>query len=86
MAYGWHQASWGPGQWVFMALAMVAIWAVIIVGIVLAVRHFGVSRQEPVAHPTQADAAEVILRERFARGELTEAQFRQQLGVLRGGP
>jgi putative membrane protein len=48
---------------------------------------WGLSRawNAPGAGRDEADRARQILRERFARGEITEEEFRQRLRTLDGG-
>ncbi len=57
---------WGVGMMLFMFL----FWALVIVGIVAAIRW--VIRQ---GRPAGADAALEILRERYARGEINREEF-----------
>lgn len=45
---------------------------------------FGPGRAPSGAFPAGPAAAETILRERYARGEIDEAEYRQRLEVLRG--
>ena len=60
---------WGAGGLVMM-LMMVIFWGVVIVGIVLGIRWL-VSQQRAPAH----GSALAILRERYARGEITRDEF-----------
>ena len=73
--------SRGAG-WVSMA-AYLAFWAAALV-----VARRELDRRWPVAPRggSGSDAALGVLRERFARGELDEAQYRAMVGVLAGGP
>ena len=82
MMYGWHQQSWGPGAWILMAVGMIIFWSLIVMAIVLVVRHFG--SPSSAAVPT-ADAAEELLRARFAGGEIDEDDFSNRLSHLRTG-
>lgn len=61
---------------VFMLIG-VALMVVIFLAVVRAVR--GVN-EPPV--PTKQDQARHILQERFARGEIDEAEFNERLGTL----
>jgi putative membrane protein len=76
---GWyvgdHMTGWG---WFGMTLSSVLFVALLVFGAVLLIRY--TRREEPPAVPR---SPEQILAERFARGELTEDQYRQQLAVLR---
>ena len=79
MYYGDHMNGWG---WAFMVLGTVLFWAIVIAGIVLLVRRgrrgnsWGSSRPSP----------EELLAQRFARGEIDEAEYRQRLAVLAERP
>ncbi len=77
---GWYQdGGWGWGTWLGMAVVMAVVWGVAIAAIVMVFRSAdregtGVSRSEP--KPDQ------ILAERFARGEIDEAEYRLRTDVL----
>ncbi|SFK55143.1 SHOCT domain-containing protein [Geodermatophilus ruber] len=76
---GWyvgdHMTGWG---WFVMTFGSLLFIAVLLLGGTLLIRY---ARQEPSAGPR---SPEKILAERFASGELTEEQYRQQLATLRG--
>jgi len=69
--YGWGMhpmwGVWGVG----MMLMMLVFWGVVIIGIVLAIR-WAVS-QGRESRPT--DAALDILRQRYARGDISKEEF-----------
>lgn len=71
IAFSAHPAGWhdGPGLWV---LVPVAFWLFVIVAAVLWWR-----RRPPAPGP------EDTLGEAFARGEVTEEEYRARLAVLR---
>jgi putative membrane protein len=74
--YGWGwgmHPMWGVwGVWgIGMMLMMLVFWGVIIVGIVLAIRWFG--SQSKYTRP--ADTALDILRQRYARGDISKEEF-----------
>jgi putative membrane protein len=58
---------WGIG----MMLMMLVFWAAVIVGIVLAIRWLVTQGKE--SHPT--DTALDILRQRYARGDISKEEF-----------
>jgi putative membrane protein len=64
---------WGIwGAWgIVMMLMMLVFWGAVIVGIVLAIRWL--VNQGKEAHPT--DAALDILRQRYARGDISKEEF-----------
>lgn len=71
-AYEWHWSMhpmwgvWGIG----MMLMMLTFWGVLITAIVLSIRWL-VNQGRPLRH----DAALVILRERYAKGEINRDEF-----------
>jgi putative membrane protein len=79
MMFGYDHdfSAWG---WVLMSLSMVAFWALVIAGIVAAVRYFG-------AAPDHADrpvprTPQDVLAERYARGEIEEDEYQRRLKTL----
>lgn len=84
MMYGWGNQGWGVGMWVVMAIAMVIFWAIVVFGVVALVRYLGHSHDTPSGPASgRTSDPEAILRERLARGEIDEEQFRKTLGTLR---
>jgi putative membrane protein len=90
MMGGWGN-GWGDAGGVIMVVAMLAVLAFIIVGIVLLVR--GVNRhdyvqpgppQRPLPGP-QSQSALQLLEERYARGEIQREEFLQRKQDLLGG-
>ena len=66
---------------VFMLIG-VALMVVIFLAVVRAVR--GVNEPPvPTKHDQEQDQARHILQERFARGEIDEAEFNERLGTLK---
>ena len=78
----WYNGMSGWG-YALMAVSMVVFWGLVIAGVVLLVRFVGSDRRRPEP-PSQADDPRRILAERFARGEIDEADYRQRLKVLGG--
>lgn len=72
MMYGWDYA--GAGGWV--VLAGMAILAVAVVASVWLIVH------RPGTEGRTRSSAEEILRERFARGEITREQFEEAKRIL----
>ena len=81
MMYGWGNNGWGAGMWIVMAISMLIFWAIVVFGVVALVRHFGHTHDEPTTG--KSVGPEAILRERLARGDIDEEDFRQKLTVLR---
>jgi putative membrane protein len=71
MPYGWHDGSWG-------ILWMAASWVAIVVLVWVIARAI---RPEVGSAQRQHDP-KGILQERFARGEIDEAEYRSRLNVL----
>ncbi|MEV1063623.1 SHOCT domain-containing protein [Streptomyces sp. NPDC050263] len=81
--YGHDPSGW---SWFVMSLGMIIFWALLIVLGVLLFRSAG---SGVTTGPAQrGPAAERLLAERFARGEIDEDEYRRRLTVLRdgGGP
>lgn len=80
-ADAWHP-MWGWGHMMFGGVMMLLFWALLIAVIVLAVRWLIQDRSPPASSgPTTALQA---LEERFARGEIDQAEFEQRRQVLAG--
>jgi len=70
-SWGMHPMGWMWGAWgVGMMLMMLVFWGLLIVGIVVGIRWL--ARQGAGSRP---DGAIEILRERYARGEITKEEF-----------
>ncbi len=77
--WGVHPMPWMWGVWGFaMMIMMVAFWAVVVTGLVMAIRWLG--RHGPAS---RSDRAIEILRERYARGEIDRQEFEAKLRDLR---
>ena len=72
MHYMW--GAWGIG----MTLMMVLFWVLIIVGLVVGIRWLISQGKE-----SRSDSALEILRQRYARGEITKEQFEAMKQDLR---
>ncbi|WP_324788414.1 SHOCT domain-containing protein [Streptomyces sp. H51] len=79
--YGHDVSGWG---WFAMSAGMILFWVLIITVAVLLFRTLN-SPQEHTRTPS-APSAEDILRERLARGEIDEDEYRRRLEALRSGP
>ncbi|MFJ9608412.1 SHOCT domain-containing protein [Kitasatospora sp. NPDC101176] len=85
--------GWGIG---LMTVSMLLFWALLAVGVVALVRYVGRTTQHHPTAPPPTGATdrptpdrptpEQVLAERLARGEIDHDEYRQRLGVLRGGP
>ena len=77
----WYGPGMGGWGYVLMTVNALLFWALVIVGIVVLVRHLGGSRQG--SGTPGGTGPEQILAERFARGEIDEAEYRQRIDTLR---
>ncbi|NUR63745.1 MAG: SHOCT domain-containing protein [Catenulispora sp.] len=86
MMYGYgYGHGMGVGGWLAMLGGTVATWAVLGVIAVLCYRLW-VKERSSLATPAGIGAgAERILAERFARGDIDEAEYRSRLAALRAG-
>jgi putative membrane protein len=71
----WCGHVWGGGPW-FLLFPLV--WIAVIAGVVFLVR------RRRWGGDWRGGSAETVLGERYARGEITEEEYRQRLTVLRG--
>ncbi|AIY86177.1 MULTISPECIES: SHOCT domain-containing protein [unclassified Thermotoga] len=75
--------SWGFWPWNWGGLIMMIFWAVILVVLfVFLFRWLGGERHERVG---RTDRALEILKERFARGEITEEEYERMRGKIQNG-
>lgn len=79
MMYGWGNQGWGAGAWIIMAFGMLVFWTVLVLAILMIVRHWRAG--EHSAGP--ASSPQDILKERLARGEITEEEFRNRISLLK---
>ena len=77
--YGHEMGGWG---FPLTLIGMAVFWAAVIYGIVALVRYTGRSGR-PAGDSGRAPAAEGLLAERFARGEIDEDEFRRRMTALR---
>jgi putative membrane protein len=82
MMYGWYNQGMGQGWWVVMLFGMVVFWAILVIGIVMLVRHNGHVHGRAVSTSPTTPAID-ILKERFARGELNEEEYKRRLILLK---
>ncbi len=79
----WNHGGWGADDWLAMSLMMVVFWGVLIALVVGLVR---ISRERTAprstGHQGQARGADEVLAERFARGEIDEAEFSRSRAIL----
>ncbi len=83
--YDHDVSGWG---WFAMSAGMVLFWALIITAVVLLIRALYTPHEHTHAPPPTAPTPtpEDILRERLARGEIDEEEYRRRLSTLRADP
>lgn len=74
-----HCGDGGWAHWVWMAETFL-LWALLITAVVLVVRHL-VARGGASASPAGA-REKGLLAERYARGEIDDAEYQQRMTVL----
>ena len=86
----WH-GDWSGADWALMSVMMILFWGAVVAGIVWLVRGSGDRnrRTNPRTTVPKADAnggshARNILDERYARGELSDEEYRARRDVLSG--
>lgn len=80
MMYGWG-GGWPWWAWLAIGASFVVFWSIVVVGVLAVVRWLRHS-YERTAPPLSTDA-EAILRERLARGDIDEEEYRKRIAVLR---
>jgi putative membrane protein len=76
MGYGWD--GWGSGFWMFGGLLLMIGVVALVVWAVMTLSRGGQPPNRDWSRPTPTE----ILRERFARGEISEQEFEQAKKVL----
>lgn len=72
MPYGWHDGGWG-------VIWMIGSWALIVAIVVFLVRAFSGGSPD---RSERAEDPRTILEQRFARGEMSEDEYRERKRVL----
>jgi putative membrane protein len=73
----WYDHDMGWWGYAAMGIGMVLFWALVIAGIVALVMYVTGGRQN-----RQPESAEQILAARFARGEISETEYRDRVATL----
>lgn len=79
----WNDGDWSWGGSILMTGAMVVFWALLITAIVLAVRYLVSLHGTGSAPGAGLSTAESLLAERYARGEIDDAEYQRRLTLLR---
>lgn len=76
--YGHGWGAWGPGGWIWIAW-MILFWGGLLAATIYLIRH-----RHPA--PEATSPAEMLLAERYARGEIDAEEYRRRQAVLREHP
>ncbi|MCL1869029.1 MAG: SHOCT domain-containing protein [Promicromonosporaceae bacterium] len=79
---GWAAGPGGPGWWIVFPIFWGLVWLTVIFLLVRRGRRMWAAGGPPWARGTGPDPVSV-LGERYARGEIDEAEYRRRLAVLR---
>jgi putative membrane protein len=79
--YGTGMSGWG---YAVMILNTLLFWGLVVGGIVVLLRFLGRAGRGDA--PVRSDPPELILAQRFARGEIDEEEYQRRLAILRGPP
>ncbi|HEU5422504.1 MAG TPA: hypothetical protein VFU72_03105 [Nitrolancea sp.] len=76
--YHWEQMGNGMGSWGWVGAIAMAVFGIVVLALAVSVI-VRLASNAPTRHDTEpsGDRAEALLRERFARGEIFEAEYRQ---------
>ncbi len=85
---GWHNNGWGGGGWIVMIAIMALFWGVIAAVVLGGIRSGWWSRHDHPLNPPPSTVAgtndaERMLHERFARGEIDEAEYIRRHDLLK---
>jgi putative membrane protein len=89
MMHHWD-GGWGLGNWLVMGVGMLAFWVLVVAGIVWLFRYTSSNRAVPGWPGAPADrsatparpSAQAILDERYARGEISDEEYRTRRDTL----
>lgn len=83
MMNGWGYNQMGGAAWALMIFLMIVFWVVVVVGVVYFIRRSPSTPSRSASSGPSSDTPEQILRARFARGEIDEAEFRTRMAALK---
>ncbi|SEH16180.1 SHOCT domain-containing protein [Thermoleophilum album] len=73
--------GWDDGCWIVMGIGMIVFWALVILGIVWAVRTLSSGQGSAASNRPEPTAIEVLER-RLAEGEISVEEYEQRRDVL----
>ncbi len=75
---GWYH-GWGWGGWLGMSVTMIIVWGLVLAAILLIFRSDDTERDDASRAKERPGQ---ILAERYARGEIDEAEYQSRMNVL----
>jgi len=78
----WNHGGWGAGDWLAMSFMMVLFFGLLIALVGWLVRSAGEESAHAPGLQRHTDRADEVLAERFARGEIDEAEFNRSRTLL----
>ena len=78
---GWGNHDYGMG-W-FGGIFMILFWVVVIAGVIFVFRYLVAAKEGP-GEKTARDPME-ILKERYARGDISTEEYEERKGILQSG-
>jgi len=80
--YGFGGDGWGIAGWIAMAVLMLLFWGGVVTVVIVLLRRPHSGEGATVVRPSHHEA-ELILHERFARGEIDETEYLARRTALR---
>ena len=77
----WTNSGWGTGEWFAMGSMMLIFWGAVLGGAFWVARR-GVASPRTGTRSHATEGADALLAQRFARGEIDEAQFTRARALL----
>ena len=78
----WGHNGWGAGGWVTMALMMLVVWGLVAALVVWIVRSASGAQPANGGVARSLPSPDSVLADRFARGEIDEAEFASRRAAL----
>jgi putative membrane protein len=82
MTNGWGYHHMSGGVWALMIFLMIIFWVVVVVGVVAFIRRSPSTLTTSASSSPSSDMPEQVLRARFARGEIDDAELRSRVAAL----
>jgi putative membrane protein len=83
MTNGWGYNHMSGGVWALMIFLMIIFWVVVVIGVVAFMRRSPSTPTTSASSSPSSDMPEQVLRARFARGEIDDAELRTRMAALK---